>query len=533
VSSYREMVADARRIRAAYLAGETADLGGLISFDITPSRENVVGIESGKRYGGLEPESDDVSPVVDCNLETADIPSPKQILDHPHGNHAGIHLIELCGLYGKCLVAGGATRSHFDDLRHGDIDIYVHESADIEDVISRITRYASQDKSGAVVMKRTDCAVTIDIDNIYQVIIATYTNVSQLLYLFDIPACQVATDGQKYYCTPLFLWQVSRLTIMFDQTAVSVNYDHRLAKMAKYGYRILFPNYRGESGERIISIMAHDADKEPNYNGNLYISNAVSMASEWTKGRKMMHIFAAKDFPNDNYAADAIVINECLNAILAGKCLFDESGKTAGLMMRNETADIRWEIPFYERVIGVVRSLILERKVGPTTLPTPMMLHRMVMAADIGRIKTYPIYEMVRSAIKAADPDARTNWYGKSLDTEFFPPELDMMIGEYVGSMADSDTAEIDKIYDRHLREKAEKAAAELAEKERLIAAIRAENARRFADQVAKREAERAALSAARIARRRVLAEMKSDSAPSPAAMRYNRLSDLLDELDN
>jgi hypothetical protein len=138
-----------------------------------------------------------------------------------------------------------------------DIDLFITGFENNDDLISFIQTMHSQyfkDNQNVCKIIKTANAITYyysvkipnsdkSINISFQLILRSYSNLSQILHGFDLGSCSIGYNGQHIYLTSLgfnsFLYKVN----LIDGTHRSKTYEKRLIKYLKRGFRIVLSEY--------------------------------------------------------------------------------------------------------------------------------------------------------------------------------------------------------------------------------------------------------------------------------------------------
>lgn len=143
------------------------------------------------------------------------------------------------------------------DDKHSDIDLFVPKS-ECRSLLLKMGGVDGDDwKKGETIdpisITRTIRAITIYSrigrawDKTWQtsqVILCDFRSVSEVLFSFDIGACQCAYFAGRFWATPECLFELLTHTILCRKSRVSINYDKRLSKYAlNKGFSLLIQDF--------------------------------------------------------------------------------------------------------------------------------------------------------------------------------------------------------------------------------------------------------------------------------------------------
>lgn len=154
-------------------------------------------------------------------------------------------LMNNIGYKDNFAIAGGSvvdvlTQRAYDTR---DIDIFpIGDNIDYGYIVASL-----ENKDGRSRLYRSDRAITKygNTTPAIQYILCTSRTISELLYTFDMGACQVCIYKGKLYATYECIYELSKGTIFPKQSRLTENYYHRLGKYMNKGFRVSI-KYRGD-----------------------------------------------------------------------------------------------------------------------------------------------------------------------------------------------------------------------------------------------------------------------------------------------
>ena len=162
------------------------------------------------------------------------------------------------------IFAGGAICHILQKHNHNpkDIDIFIYGLSEteanakvntlIEDLYERYKNYlvakAKKDRYGYrkeidfTYVRNNNCVTVIFGTWVFQIILRTYSSISEILYGFDIGASAVGFNGETVYYTYLSKFSHEYGCNIIDSTRRSTTYEQRLVKYFKRGFEIIMPD---------------------------------------------------------------------------------------------------------------------------------------------------------------------------------------------------------------------------------------------------------------------------------------------------
>jgi hypothetical protein len=373
--------ANARRAR--YLLGCKEDLGGLVTKDDVAEYANMPIGEDWSPFAFLNTKTgkaEYVTPRFDYHriLYTKEVSALSDGPAYRPFYRMNEAVVKLIAKY-KLVVAGGNAASVYNRSGYGDVDIYIPDGTELNDVI---TEFISIPNTSLI---RSKLAITSYITgDQYQLVLATFANLSQLLHCFDIPAAAIAINAAgNFSATKEAIWQLCHNCVIFDHDHISYNYGARLRKYRVKDMMILFPRYAGELGGEIVKPGCHG-----DYGGDI-----DRLTSEIIR-----------------YVVHGTPVELCGGNVSAEELL---AGRSA--------------FRTYEPICSKINKLI----------PNPMTedeVRVVVRGLHLGWIEQTSIHMLSRTAKDNATDEQKHHWYGRSPDFySGFPLEINGLIGEYTG----------------------------------------------------------------------------------------------------
>jgi hypothetical protein len=144
-------------------------------------------------------------------------------------------------LFTRHVFTGGTS----DPYENSDIDIFTYGMpADMVPIklmylIHWFLRNRSVDTRPLIVVSTTAVSILFDGAATIQIILSTVPCIASILHSFDIPACQVAYDGNTIVATDAFKYAVQSRTTFLNHAKNSSSYIYRLIKYAHRSFSIV------------------------------------------------------------------------------------------------------------------------------------------------------------------------------------------------------------------------------------------------------------------------------------------------------
>lgn len=149
------------------------------------------------------------------------------------------------------VLAGGSLSGILTDHAYADLDFFLVRNTDYKQAMRAMHKHLCTIAREGVIITRNHNTITFsfrkdrkDMKNYrmskWQIIFREYTSIAQVLYGFDVNACQIAYDGQRFYLTPGSFLALYHGLIYSNNDLWSLSYPSRICKYANRGYAVYF-----------------------------------------------------------------------------------------------------------------------------------------------------------------------------------------------------------------------------------------------------------------------------------------------------
>ena len=203
-----------------------------------------------------------------------DINEPKEVIERLYINYSCLENLMIAHS-GKIAVCGGAlTRLCTHNVDISDVDIFFYNIESEEEAngillncISLIIKQVAKEARGEYESKRMvrvehrlyiTNVLIYDYDEsypieTYQFIHRIYPRLDLIIGGFDLGPSSLAFDGNQIYGTELAIFSIAKKCLIVDTTRRSLSFEHRIIKMRRLGFNIVFPGLNDKKTTEILN----------------------------------------------------------------------------------------------------------------------------------------------------------------------------------------------------------------------------------------------------------------------------------------